>query len=130
MLEAVLRAFGPEQQGRAADDDYPRQQPRAAAAVGGVKAAGAATADGSLGQGRMAAEDLVAREAELRDEFLRQVTWQRMDERRQTVGDGVLFCVVVLLYAVRARLGGVMTLPLLDFIVKRRCHDGCTTGRG
>ncbi|CAM9512453.1 unnamed protein product [Ectocarpus sp. 12 AP-2014] len=72
MLEAVLRAFGPEQQGRAADDDYPRQQPLAAAAVGGVKAATGATADGSLGQGRMAAEDLVAREAELRDDFLRQ----------------------------------------------------------
>ncbi|CBJ25612.1 hypothetical protein Esi_0003_0321 [Ectocarpus siliculosus] len=72
MLEAVVRAFGPEQQGRTADNDDPRQQPRAAAAVGGVKAAGAATTDGSLGQGRMAAEDLVAREAELRDDFLRQ----------------------------------------------------------
>lgn len=76
MLEAVLRAFAPEQQGRTADDDSPlqQQQPRAAAAVGAVKAAGSAAADGGLGQGRMAPEDLVAREAELRDEFLRQVT--------------------------------------------------------
>ncbi|CAN0046409.1 unnamed protein product [Ectocarpus fasciculatus] len=72
MLEAILRAFAPEEQeGRSADDDHPRQEPRAAGAVGGVKAAGAG-ADGGLGQGRVAAEDLVAREAELRDEFLRQ----------------------------------------------------------
>lgn len=107
MPQATLRAFTCGEHRPAATGTDVATAPAAATqsysanlGVGGVKAA--ATVGGNVGQGGVVSssgvnninEDLLAREAELRDDFLRQVRWWRARYGRGARGWGPGSCVL------------------------------------